>query len=158
MQEKNRTQLDLIFQQTWNQYNIYYQSYMIYNSKFNTIGVVASVFIVVLLAIANSWSTLLYIPILGLLIPFVLTLLNLKYDGVQIPWIDKEHKIRKSQIGKTEFYEECIEDVMQATNTLLTYKKIVRKRIALSIWSIFISLVFAFFITLYKILQPIFCG
>ena len=158
MKKNNKTEFDLLYPQVWNQYNIYYQSYAIYNSKFNIIGVVASVFIAVLLTVAGSWSWLLYIPILGLLIPFILALLNLKYDKVKIPWLDKHQLVKNLQGGKSEYYEALIDDVFEATNTLLAYKRFAHKWVSISIWSIVISIVLASSFTMCKLLQPIICG
>lgn len=158
MKKNNKIKFDLVYQQIWNQYNIYYQSYSIYNSKFNIIGVVASVFIAVLLTVAGSWSPLLYIPILGLLIPFIVALFNLYYDKVKIPWFDKGQLVNKSIIGKPEYYEALIDDVIQATDTLLAYKKYARRWVSISIWAIVISIVIALSIACCKLLHPILCG
>lgn len=78
----NKIDLKLIYDHAWNQYNTYYQSYSLYTSKFNMVGAVSSVFILVLITSAQTWSLLFYIPISFLLIPFILTLINLNLN----PW------------------------------------------------------------------------
>lgn len=155
MKENKKTEFELLYQQVWNQYNIYYQSYSIYNSKFNSIGVVASVLIAVLLAVADSRSWLLYLPIIGLCIPLALALYNLMYSKVKIPWFDKNQLVKNLQCGKSEYYEALIDDVYTATDTLLAYKRLAQKLVSISIWAIVISIISASSFALCQLLQSL---
>jgi len=128
---------------------------MIYNSKFNTIGVVASVFIGVLIAVVDSWSCTYYISIFVLIIPFVIALINLMYRKVNIPWLDKKQMLDKMQVGRSEYFEALINDVFEVTETLRVYKKFAQVGVSISIWSIFISIVLASSFAVCQLLQSI---
>jgi len=148
MKKKKKIEFDLLYPQVWNQYNVYHQSYEIYNNRINSIGVVASVFIAVLIAVPGSWTWLRYLPIIGLLIPPALALYSVSYKKVKIPWFDKKQLVKNLQCGKQEYYEALIDDVYQATGTLLVYKRLAQKLVSISVWAIVISVISALTIAL----------
>ena len=141
MKKQKKVKFELLYQQVWNQYSVYYQSYEIYNNRISSIGVVSSVFIAVLVTVPGQWPWLRYLPIIGLLIPPVLALYTVSYRKVKIPWFDKKQLLKHLKCGKQEYYEALIDDVYQATSTLLIYKGIAQKLVSISVWAIILSVV-----------------
>jgi hypothetical protein len=158
MDSEDKTDLQLIYQQAWNQYNTYYQSYSIYNSKFNLAGAVSSVFILVLITSVQAWSKLFYIPILPLLMPFILTLINLNYQKIKIPWFGKDDLIGQLKQGEEIFFQKQLDDIFVAAESLFEYKQFARKWMSISVFSIVISGIISIGIAGYVILFPVLCN
>jgi len=127
----------ILYDQAWNQYNVYYQSYFIRNSKFNMIGAISSILIVSEITVALSISRLFFIPIIPLLVIFLIFILNLMYNKLEIPWFEKHQLIDQLRQGEAEFYNCQIDDIYKAAHTLLAYKRYTDGRISFAIGCIF---------------------
>lgn len=149
-----RINYKILYDQAWNQYNIYFQTYSIHNSKFNVIGAVSSIFILVLVTLAQTWSKWLYLSLPFLLFPFFVTLRNLM-RGFKIPWFKKD--VLESQMleGEDEFFKHQIDDIFYAATTLLGYKNFTRRWVFRSVSSIVIGVIVSICVFLHLYLLPL---
>ena len=156
--EDERTKYKILYRQAWNQYNIYFQTYSLHSNKFNTIGAVSSIFILVLvtLAEAEEGSKWFYMPVVFLLVPFIVTLINLM-KGFKIPWFKREKLEDQISEGEVEFFKHQIEDIYKSHDTLLAYKKWAKRWSRVSVWFIFAGLAVSVFLLARQYLPPLFC-
>jgi hypothetical protein len=152
----------MIYDQMWNEYNTYYQSYEQYNNRFHMIGLIASIIIVLLIDLNNGcyWF---YIPMMPLIIPMSYTIRNLCYgmkDGsikkIEIPNIGRDKLMEILNYNKnTDFYKEVIDDIHLATVSLYDYKtNFARPGIRTSICWIIISFITTMIIVFYSAFYP----
>lgn len=156
MNDNEKIDYKTLYHQVWNQYNIYYQSYSVYNNKFNTIGAVSSIFVLVLTIAGERWSKWFYLPLPLLLFPFFVALINLMYKEIEIPWFGKEKLESQLSEGVAEFFKLQIDDIFHATNTLYDYKVFARRWVSISVWSIIASFIVSF-ISLFLSMLPLVC-
>lgn len=149
-----RINYKILYRQAWNQYNIYFQTYSIHNSKFNVIGAVSSIFILVLVTLAEAWSRWLYLSLPFLIFPFFVTLRNLM-RRFKIPWFKKEDLESQMLEGEDEFFKHQIDDIFIAATTLLDYKNFSKKWVLRSVQSIVIGVIVSICVFLHLYLLPL---
>jgi len=157
MNDNEKIDYKTLYYQAWNQYNIYFQGYSVYNNKFNTIGAVSSIFILVLTTAAKTWSKWFYLPLPLLLFPFFVALRNLMYREIEIPWFGKEKLESQIREGEAEFFKLQMNDIFHAAKTLFEYKVFARRWVLISVWFIIASVIVSF-ISLCLSLLPLVCS
>jgi hypothetical protein len=159
MNNGERINYKILYDQVWNQYNIYFQTYWVHNNKFNVLGAVSSIFILVLVTVAESkaGSRWFYLPLLFLLFPFALSLVNIK-RRFEIPWFGKEKLESQMLKGGDEFFKHQIDDIYHAATTLRKYKNFAEKWVSISVWSIIIGAFVFISLFTYLYLLPLICG
>jgi hypothetical protein len=157
MEENQGIDYKALYSQAWNQYNVYFQAYSIYNDKFNTIGAISAIFILVLTTAAQVWSKWFYLPIGSLLFPFFVALKNIMYRDVEIPWFGKEKLENQILEGDNQFFKCQVDDIFHAAGTLFKYKLFARRWISISVWFIIVSAIITF-ISLLVSLLPLVCS
>jgi hypothetical protein len=146
-----------LYSHAWNQYNVYFQAYSILNDKFNTIGAISAIFILVLTTAAQVWSKWFYLPIVSLLFPFFVALKNIMYRDVEIPWFGKKELENQILEGENQFFKCQVDDIFHVADTLFKYKLSARKWISISVWFIIVSAIITF-ISLLLSLLPFVCS
>ena len=133
------TETKMFYTQAWKQFNIYFRSVATITQKINYLSIIALGLIIAM--IINPLSSFFYIPVIILLIPIVVAVINLMNKTATIPWISKSELLDTLHGTEPFPYEEYISDLFNSIDSLYTYKLFGRTCIRISVSSIIIAVI-----------------